>query len=159
MLILKCAADAFWRTMIGDRDGRGGCPAPPEFQTHFAVHVIKSFANAGWTMSKEEGENLVADPNFQHIIKSGDQLLFKSRWFSKIQDHRFVITEKGRLGLAPMDTKRGDQVAIFGGGSPVYIIRGSSGIHQLIGDGYVHGLMHGEALMEKENRFEEFVLR
>ncbi|KAL9614603.1 MAG: hypothetical protein Q9167_000891 [Letrouitia subvulpina] len=64
----------------------------------------------------------------------------------------FCTTEKGFFGLVPGKVEIGDEVAIFNGGNVPFILRrfepGNERelVYRLVGDGYLHGLMHGEAL-------------
>jgi hypothetical protein len=63
---------------------------------------------------------------------------------------RFIITEKGYVGVVPNLTQVGDVVAILKGGSVPFILRESverPGAFRLVGDGYIHGLMHGEGVL------------
>ncbi|KAF2402226.1 HET-domain-containing protein [Trichodelitschia bisporula] len=59
---------------------------------------------------------------------------------------RLFVTKKGYMGIAPSSTTRGDQVALFAGGVTPYIIRKVKTRFRFVGDCYVHGIMHGEAL-------------
>jgi hypothetical protein len=60
----------------------------------------------------------------------------------------FVSEDEKWLGLAPMDAKPGDIIALLEGGPVPYILRPmigkEAGCYELIGDAYVHGLMDGE---------------
>jgi hypothetical protein len=64
----------------------------------------------------------------------------------------FCITARGYFGLVPGKVKEGDKVAIFNGGPVPFILREAEQgpfaetAYRLVGDGYFHGLMHGEAL-------------
>ncbi|KAK9788173.1 putative Heterokaryon incompatibility domain-containing protein [Seiridium cardinale] len=61
---------------------------------------------------------------------------------------KFFITANGYVGLAPADITVGDAVVIFQGGLVPFVIKpgaGSGGRSRLVGECYVHGLMHGEA--------------
>lgn len=72
----------------------------------------------------------------------------------------FFISEKGYFGLAPSAAQAGDQVCILAGGQTPYILRRAgevvlpdSGIapaFKVVGDAYVHGIMHGEAMADVE---------
>ncbi|QDS71202.1 hypothetical protein FKW77_010275 [Venturia effusa] len=77
------------------------------------------------------------------------------------ENRRFVITERGYLGLAPEQAKQGDMVAILYGGELPMILRAidESGEYQFVGESYVHGLMSGEALdiMQDEGRVLEVI--
>lgn len=60
---------------------------------------------------------------------------------------RFCNTKKGYLGMVPALAKKGDQICFFLGGMTPFVIRSKSdGIHQLIGECYLHGMMNGEIL-------------
>jgi len=61
------------------------------------------------------------------------------------------ITERGYIGLGPLSTFKGDDVAVLYGAKTPYILlsqgRESDGFH-LLGETYIHGLMEGEAFQE-----------
>ena len=63
---------------------------------------------------------------------------------------RFCVTKNGFFGLVPRGTNEGDRVTILYGGVVPFIIRpqlrDSKTVYTLVGHGYFHGLMHGEAL-------------
>jgi hypothetical protein len=63
------------------------------------------------------------------------------------EQRRFIITEKGYLGLAPFQAEVGDLVYVLFGGKTPYILRKSSEDRFLmIGSSYIHGLMDGQAV-------------
>jgi hypothetical protein len=58
----------------------------------------------------------------------------------------FAATAKGYMARVPHGTIVGDVVAIlFGGATPFLLRDDGDGFYKLVGEGYVHGLMHGEA--------------
>lgn len=62
--------------------------------------------------------------------------------------YSFFATEKGLFGLGPLSVQEGDEVYVLRGGKMPFVLRdkrgqGESG-HILIGESYVHGIMHGE---------------
>jgi hypothetical protein len=63
----------------------------------------------------------------------------------------FCRTTKGYLGLAPGDVHIGDELVVFKGAAVPFILRkmGSNDTHKLIGEAYIYGIMHGEALKLK----------
>ncbi|KAI3318140.1 hypothetical protein HD806DRAFT_549483 [Xylariaceae sp. AK1471] len=74
---------------------------------------------------------------------------------------RFVVTEKGYVGVAPNLAQIGDVIAILKGGSVPFILRKSVeslGAFRLVGDCYIHGIMHGEGLLLEEVVENEFRL-
>ena len=65
---------------------------------------------------------------------------------SAMISRKAVMTEKGFVGMVAGIAQAGDRVALFKGGKLPFIIRpnGASG-WEIIGDCYIHGIMHGEA--------------
>ena len=62
-------------------------------------------------------------------------------------NRRFFRTVAGRFGWAPDKAQAGDQICIFYGGDYPFVLReGVSGCHEIVGDGYLHGFMDGEAM-------------
>jgi hypothetical protein len=62
---------------------------------------------------------------------------------------RFCVTRKGYIGLVPIETKTGDEIAVFDGATVPFVLRQAEkgdGAFYLIGECYVHGIMKGEAL-------------
>lgn len=87
----------------------------------------------------------------------------------------FIITEKGYLGLAAKGCRRGDVVAVLGGGAMPIILRPSRSAttqsegsdddaHQtfeVVGEAYVHGIMDGEAFSlcgRYDKLFDDWIL-
>lgn len=60
---------------------------------------------------------------------------------------RFIVSDRGYMGIAPENSKQGDIVCILVGGRAPFILRATAkGGHHLVGECYVHGIMDGEAL-------------
>jgi hypothetical protein len=62
---------------------------------------------------------------------------------------RLCTTKRGYLGLVPGSCGVGDWVCVVNGGAVPFILRPSStrdGTYSLVGEGYIHGIMYGEAL-------------
>jgi len=83
---------------------------------------------------------------------------FNLTYHSTTKNRKFVVTEKGRFGFAPLEVLAGDLVAILDGGRVPYILRpdamgrehrGVDGVsntcYNILGDSYIHGIMQGEA--------------
>ncbi|KAH8786679.1 heterokaryon incompatibility protein-domain-containing protein [Hyaloscypha finlandica] len=85
----------------------------------------------------------------------------------------FISTEKGYVGWAPKQCKKGDVVAVLAGGKVPYVLRpeassnpseesgDSRKYYSVLGDAYIHGIMDGEVVTELEERggnWEEIVL-
>jgi hypothetical protein len=59
---------------------------------------------------------------------------------------RLITTTTGYIGLAPSGVKRGDKVCVLLGCHVPLILRPMGDHFQVIGDAYIHGVMHGEAV-------------
>ena len=71
----------------------------------------------------------------------------------------FCMTKNGYFGLVPAGVRNGDQVCLFYGGSVPFIIRPvGNRNYRLIGHGYFHGLMHGQAFNLHSFRGQKIVL-
>jgi len=60
-------------------------------------------------------------------------------------DRRLITTAEGHLGLAPQNVRTGDIIVILDCPFPV-ILRRVGEKYTLIGEGFVHGIMNGEAM-------------
>jgi hypothetical protein len=66
-----------------------------------------------------------------------------------------MVTERDSIGLAPFEAVVGDMICMLWGCSVPVILRDLGGKKcQLIGECYVHGIMHGEFL-EKHMGIED----
>ncbi|KAK0941427.1 hypothetical protein LTR29_006961 [Friedmanniomyces endolithicus] len=72
------------------------------------------------------------------------------------------VTASGSIGLAPPATKVGDQAWLVSGAKVPFILRPAEdgSHHKLVGEAYVHGYMHGEAVERMQNaQFQKVMLR
>jgi hypothetical protein len=68
------------------------------------------------------------------------------------QERQFLRTEEGYIGTGPSQTKAGDKVVILYGSILPFILRErGEGRYLLLGEAYIHGLMHGEVFRLHEN--------
>ncbi|PKS05903.1 hypothetical protein jhhlp_007734 [Lomentospora prolificans] len=63
---------------------------------------------------------------------------------------RLFVTSSARLGLGPQDMRQGDEIWIVESGAMPLVLRpaGTTREYLLIGEAYIHGIMHGEAVSE-----------
>ena len=60
---------------------------------------------------------------------------------------RLMRTDGSLLGAGPLDSRVGDEVWILAGAITPFVLRPLDGGHrQLVGEAYVHGVMHGEVV-------------
>lgn len=74
-----------------------------------------------------------------------------SAFSTRLSTARFCITEKGYVGLVPHDAVVGDSVVLVNGAAVPFVVRGCGDVERpylttLVGECYIHGIMHGEAL-------------
>lgn len=91
-------------------------------------------------MSKDSSQSYSWLPHTDPIFEQGVPNAIGRSW---------CLTENGHFGLVPGRARAGDRVAIFYGGREPFVIRqcspAANADHRLIGHGYFHGLMNGEA--------------
>lgn len=84
-------------------------------------------------------------------LKSSDGSSYRAtmrRWCS---NRRFFVTAgKGYFGLGPISTEAGDAIYLLEGSAVPFILKkNTDGTYRIVGECYLQGIMHGEAL-EKE---------
>ena len=74
-----------------------------------------------------------------------------SAFSSRLSTARLCVTERGYVGLVPYDAVAGDSIVLIDGGAVPFVVRGCGDaerpyITTLVGECYIHGIMHGEAI-------------
>ena len=81
----------------------------------------------------------------------------------KTRGRTVIVSDSRFLALAPKTTRAGDRIfIIYGLEVPLILRPQGDGTHTVVGVGYVHSVMYGEALSGLENgtfRNESVVLR
>lgn len=112
----------------------------------------------------------------ESMLKGNGSDTYMGSFEGACRNRVFVITEKGYLGLAPMETKQSDKIAILSGGSMPFVIREigenqeTAGLrsehapgkvipqYTLLGPSYIHGLMNGEGLeSRKKDKYGKYL--
>lgn len=176
--------EAFWRTMIGDKDTSR--PANPEYYYNyleFREGCIKKHVEAMKGMATEAEILTEADRNFlRHRDKDPrpSNSAFVGVWAfsnaigSACNDRRFAVTKKGYLAMVPKLAEAGDRVCLIFGADVPFILRkaplqksrdkyGDRQCYYLVGESFVHGIMDGEGLEgllrpEEWKEVEDFVV-
>lgn len=132
--------EAFWRTIIADRDlfWRGPFPAE-EFTSRFEA----------W-LGNGDSANDVA-----HHLPYSDIAISRCMYRS------FIITADCYFGLGRSPTKPGDVVCILRGGNVPFMLRPrENGYYEFIGETYLHGIMDGSFVRNaREEDVREFKIR
>jgi hypothetical protein len=69
--------------------------------------------------------------------------------------YRFCVTVDGFAGQVPPSTVVGDLVFLIMGSPVPFVMRPKGSMYQLIGQGYIHGIMNGEALSQNMHLLRE----
>jgi hypothetical protein len=156
--------DQFWRTMTCNLTAEG-FPAPAEWGDHFDKYlkfinlVARNWPGTG-KHEDEEGKTtkFVTDFNIENSDLKMHSLIESSieRWSSK---RRFCTTTRGRLACLPRGAKEDDLICVLYGGEVPYVLRPQQpGFYTVVGECYVNGIMHGEALSTKNLQVTHFKL-
>jgi hypothetical protein len=87
--------------------------------------------------------------------------LFHYRLASHWRSRRFITTMKGYAGLSPLTSRPGDKICVILGCCTPIILRKVQGRYELVGECYLHGIMHGEAMVDLDagkHKLEDFVI-
>ena len=87
----------------------------------------------------------------------------------KCSNHRYcttrslLVTKEGYIGLAPISTRRGDQVWVIPGARTPFILRNPPGREisshrEFVGEAYIHGIMDGEATRDYDGELSPILL-
>ncbi|KAJ4344205.1 hypothetical protein N0V95_006245 [Ascochyta clinopodiicola] len=143
--------DAFWQTLCG---GVAYFPhlldmMDPVDNTYLPVYEkFQAWVDAGMP-----------------VLSERDIVGFALAFQMAIAGRLFGITEGGRIGFVPFETRSGDFVAVMPGGKVPYVLRKLNGEdegssqsdrYQFLGDAYIHGVMHGEVW--DESKLEKIIL-
>jgi len=98
-------------------------------------------------------------PRSGTIITGGRAEVYHNMVKAICERRRLFLTTGIYLGLGAMSAQQGDQVWILPGTNSPFILRSAgNGQFRLVGEAYVHGIMHGEADMNGSLRFQDIEL-
>ena len=140
--------DAFWRTIVADRDADR--KNPPAYYWLACQYAFDTLAR-GEDLNTEglllmDGANQTSLPT---IVTQ-----FLRRVLAVVWSRRLVLTKTHeRLSLAPENAKKKDIICVLAGGSVPFLLRAcEGGWFELVGECYVHGMMDGEALQWRADK-------
>lgn len=173
--------EAFWRTMMGDKDTSR--PASPEHYFHYIdfkalclKKVLEGTSTEREILTESERRFLrdrEKDPRpLDRALIGG--WAFSNAVGSACNDRRFAVTRKGYMAMAPLLTEPGDIVCLIFGADVPFILRkiplqqsreryDERQCYALVGESFVHGIMDGEGLeylarVESWNAVEDFMV-
>lgn len=130
--------DAFTLSLVGGRYKHRG-KAEDDLDRH------RRLANAYLDYVKSHHGGGKADESLRSDARD-----FENDHAVTANERRFIVTEKGFYGLGSQLTQEGDVVAVFPGLRVPYVLRPTGDMYKLVGAAYVHGVMCGELLDEKD---------
>ncbi|KAF5680769.1 heterokaryon incompatibility protein (het-6OR allele) [Fusarium heterosporum] len=116
-----------------------------------SVKLVKSACVKEGLIKPEEGEDLVDDEELERLETSWTKntmpphVLLTISWLGR----RPFLTDTGYLGLGYSSTAVGDELWIVSGSPAPLVLRktgSSDNEYNVVGEAYVHGAMHGEAI-------------
>jgi len=118
--------------------------AEPE-TSPFSSACFAERLNAFYALLESRAANTNEDLSV--VLSGGSDLCADFRRGAQDQERVLLKTRQGFLGMGPLETEVGDAVWVLAGSkTPVVLRRGLQGRWRLVGEAYVHGIMHGEAI-------------
>ncbi|KAI9775711.1 MAG: hypothetical protein M1839_000913 [Geoglossum umbratile] len=144
--------DAYWQTLIMGNVGDGYNATKQQFHQWKRLYParIPNLLNSDWLQWMNLPVGLYVSisgiiiSTFGHEYRHGPVVAFSKKLATTLH-RRFFKTTKGYIGIGPRSLQKGDAVALFKGGMVPLVIRSLGDKWELVGDCYVHGIMHGEA--------------
>jgi hypothetical protein len=140
--------EELWRTLTCGLTG-DGFPAPKHYSQYFQRYM-KFIAGAPARFSGYLEESLTSPLGIRGLTeasRSENHGIIEasiSRWSSQ---RRFCVTRNGALACVPKSCRSGDVICVLFGGEVPYVLRPTgTGYFWIVGECYVHGIMHGESL-------------
>jgi hypothetical protein len=142
--------EELWRTLTCNLTG-DGFPAPKRYAEYFSRYM-EFVASAPELFNDYLVDSQTSDHGMRglnEVIPGGYEnhsIIEGSidRWSSK---RRFCTTTNGALACVPKASREGDIICVLFGGEVPYVLRPTGGVfYWVIGECYVHGIMHGESL-------------
>ena len=165
---------AFWRTLCGNYSG-DEYPAPKHWQ--HALDITTNFYL--YELARRTGDTEKSKTYSQKTLESSDKMrnalpherselvddgVSIVQFTNCIMDRRFCVTEKGHMSLVTEYAQPGDLLCILFGGRVPFVLRPSRPDDhscrefRIVGEAYVHGVMHGEVFDSADVEAEEFTI-
>lgn len=168
-------SDQFWRTLVADSNRLPSMtfvsPAPDHFAELFELFMFPpndtdplprrivdpdSFDNVRihWPRLTTPAASTIPAA----FMPFAGQALRREKYLEPLKaeiarvlgERRLFVTKAGRLGIGPPECRPGDIISVLSGAEMPFVLRGqhrSDGAVRLIGESYVHGVMHGESML------------
>lgn len=139
----QSSREVVWRTILADTFAKEH-PAPQECEDLIAQYQewVRNGTQAAYSMQRlsitEKQQRKYSREDFSRLEKE----------IEAANDARSLFrTRKGYLGIGAQSLRMGDEVWLLAGAAVPFILRScGDGEYELVGEAYLHGVMHGEAL-------------
>ena len=145
---------SFWRTLAANAIHMDG-PAPSSFGEEYLK--VREYLDV-LDMYNYDTVKLATLPEIAELETYVNDSLFVDAWFLAAHHRHFCSTKKEGIGLVPGAALQGDLIAVFLGAHIPFVLRPTdAGAYVLIGECYIHGIVHDEALQEDARIRDIFV--
>lgn len=139
-LISDGETETLWRTLVLDHDSSDINPEYPAPNAFGAMFEAAYYQGSGPESARTGTQEALSIYEFTSpFIRSMEKC---------INGRCFFTTTDGGMGIGPSCTQFGDVVVMLYGGDCLFVLREVGERYELIGDAYVHGVMHGELTTE-----------
>jgi hypothetical protein len=153
-------ADAVWKIPIGDA-GRPPSGTWEKNDFRASYHALRDYIQLGedttdWNVEMNGIRAVARMRQFlfrpQELRKQLWHYLFTATEFAeRFVDAKVCVTTKGYIGIVPGRAEKGALIAVLQSGAVPFVIEKIKGSHQLIGECYIHGVMHRDPeVLERE---------
>lgn len=168
--------EAFWRTLVVDKDAENLKRAPPSFAEIFSLLLDESTGRKpslpGQTYSPRQlrptGKGRLELSSLSSRLPGATFQWIRSAVRRAAMNRRFAITKQGYFGLVPYWAKIGDEICVLNGCDVPYCIRridsegfgkGEVGLGRFhfLGECYIHGVMNREILTSEELKTQQLI--
>ncbi|KAF9771064.1 hypothetical protein IL306_011319 [Fusarium sp. DS 682] len=118
----------------------------------------------GWGAQCAEAIESLQASSTDGAAETGAASSKEGAWYTealmRLHTRRSFLTSTGFVGVGPVDMQAGDEVCVLLGGKIPYLLRPQGDeTYSLIGEVYVHGIMHGELFKGGVKHSRSFVVR
>ena len=119
--------DAFWRTLITNRDR----------QSKQATETDPGQEFDKWW------QNIVDEPGAQSPGTQESYINYQSAWLQHCHLRYFFVTQTGYMGVGPLAMRPDDHICLLAGSQVPMVLRSVGDNYQVVGECYVHDAMDG----------------
>ncbi|KAF4960119.1 hypothetical protein FGADI_1137 [Fusarium gaditjirri] len=118
----------------------------------------------GWGSQCAEDSEKIQQPNTAEGEEAGEASSTEGSFYAsalmRMHTRRAFMTSTGFVGVGPLDIQPGDEVCILLGGKIPYLLRAQGDeAYTLVGEAYVHGVMHGELFKGGARNLRSFTVK